>query len=64
MTEFAALRSKTCSCLTDDKDENRKAKDKKKCHKIKFKDNKSCLEANQLEKEGNHLEKIYLIQIV
>ena len=27
MTEFAALRSKTCSCFTEDKYENKKAQD-------------------------------------
>ena len=29
MTEFAALRSKTCSCFTEDKYENKKAQDTK-----------------------------------
>ena len=31
MTEFAALRPKTCSYLTDDSDENKNAKGIKKC---------------------------------
>ena len=36
MTEFASLRPKTYSYLTDDNDENRKAKDTKKVqHKTK-----------------------------
>ena len=33
MTEFACLRQKTYSYLTDDNDENKKAKDTKKCVK-------------------------------
>ena len=31
MKEFAWLRAKTCSYLTDDKDESKKAKNTKKC---------------------------------
>ena len=60
MAEFAALRLKTYSYLTDDNDENKKAKDTKKCvikRKIKFKDRIHCLEAAQLESKINQLEK-------
>ena len=60
MAEFAALRLKTYSYLTDDNDENKKAKDTKKClikRKIKFKDRIHCLEADQLENKINQLEK-------
>ena len=49
MREFAALRN----------DENKKAKDKKKSiikRKLKFEDDKHCLEATQL-KNKNQLEK-------
>ena len=31
MRKFAVLRAKTCSYLTDDRDEFRKSKDTKKC---------------------------------
>ena len=35
MTEFAALRPKACSYLTDYSYENKKLKEKKVCHKRK-----------------------------
>ena len=60
MTEFAALRPKTYSHLTADKNENEKTKDIKKCaikRKPKFEDYKNCLEATDLENERNHPEK-------
>ena len=41
MTEFAALRPKPCSYLTDDNNEDEKAKSTKKCaipRKVKFED--------------------------
>ena len=50
MTEFAALRLKTYSYLTDENDENKKAKGTKKCFKkgkLKFEDYKHCLEPAQ-----------------
>ena len=56
MTEFAALKSKMYGYLTDDKDENKKAKGTKKCvikRKPKFEDYTSCLEATQLVNEIN-----------
>ena len=42
----------------------KKAKDTKECvikRTLKFEDYKSCLEANQLEKEINYLQKITLL---
>ena len=45
-TEFATLRPKTCSYLTDDGKEDKKAKGTKKCvikRMIKFDDYKNCL---------------------
>ena len=57
LPEFAALRPKICSYLTDNNDENKKAKDAEKCViNRKLKDNKNCLEANQLLKEINNPE--------
>ena len=58
-TEFAALRPKTYSYLTDNNDEIKKAKDAEKWvinRKLKFEDRKNCLEVNQLLKEINNLE--------
>ena len=49
---------KHISCLTDDNDENKKAKSTEKCpikRKLKFGDYKNCLEATQTENELNHL---------
>ena len=40
MAEFTALKSKTYSYLTDDNNKNKKANDKKVCHKTKFKSEK------------------------
>ena len=52
MKEFATLREKTYSYLTDIKDENKKAKGTKKCDikiKFRFQNYKNCLEAAPLE---------------
>ena len=46
MTEFVALRPKTYSYITDDCEENKKAKETKKCvikRRLKFNDYKGCL---------------------
>ena len=46
ITEFVTLRPKTCSFLTDDGKEDKKAKGTKKCvikNKVKFNDYKKCL---------------------
>ena len=46
MTEFIALRPKTYSYLTDDREEDKKAKGTKKCvikRELKFNDYKDCL---------------------
>ena len=61
MKKFVRLRAKTYIYLIDDGSENKKAKVTKKCvikRKIKFENYKNCLEATQLEKKINHLEKI------
>ena len=45
MTEFVALRPKTCSYLTDDCEEDKKSKVTKKCvtkRRLKFNDHKDC----------------------
>ena len=52
MTEFATLRPKINSYLTNDSNENEKANGRKKCaikRKLKFEDYKHCLEATQLD---------------
>ena len=51
MTEFVALRPKTYSYLTDDCEEDKKAKGTKKCvikRRLKFIDYKDCLLNNQI----------------
>ena len=60
MKTFVLLRAKTCSYLIDDDSENRKAKGTKKCvikRKLKFKDDKNCSEATQLENKISNQEK-------
>ena len=62
MTDFAALRPRTYSYLTDNNEENKLAKGTKKCYKRRLYkvcevlNYKVCLEANQIEKEMNHLK--------
>ena len=54
MKKFVGLRAKTYSYLKDNKDEDKKSKSTKKCvikRKIKFQDDKNCLEAAQIEKK-------------
>ena len=51
MTEFAALRPKTCSYLMDDVSNDKKAKGTKKCvikGILKFNDYKDCLFKNKI----------------
>ena len=51
MTEFVALKPKTYSYLTDDCEEDKKAKGTKKCvikRKLKFSDYKDCLLNNEI----------------
>ena len=53
-------RAKTYSYLKDNNDNDKKAKSSKECvikRKIKFQDYKNCLEASQVEKKINDLEK-------
>ena len=60
MKEFAALRVKTYSWLTDNNDENEKVKDTKNCvikRQLLMEDYKNCLEATQRESKINWLEK-------
>ena len=50
MTEFVALRSKTCSYVTSNGCAHNKAKGRKKCiikREIKFEDYKNCLDNNK-----------------
>ena len=54
MTEFAGLRTETNNYLTEDSDEDKKAKDTKKCtikRKLKFEDYEHSSEATQLERK-------------
>ena len=59
MKKFVGLKAKTCSYLTDDNSVDKKAKDRKNCHKrkLKFENYKNCLEATQLENKINYLQK-------
>ena len=59
MTKFVGLRTKTYSCLIDDGSENKKEKGTKKCviKKLTFENYINCLDATQLEREINYLEK-------
>ena len=52
MKDFVELRAKAYSYLKDNNDEDKKAKDTKKCvikRKLKFENYKNCLEATQLD---------------
>ena len=63
MKELAAMRPKIHSNLTDNNDENKKAKGTKMYvmkTKLKFWDYKNCLEATQVENKINELEKTKL----
>ena len=60
MTEIIRIKAKTYSYLIDDGSEDKKEKNTKKCvitRKLKFENCKNCLEATQLEKKINRLEK-------
>ena len=64
MKEFAALKTKTYSYLTNNNDEDKKSKDLQNCvmtKKIKFEDYKYCLEATQFEKKNEPFKEIILI---
>ena len=59
MKELFGLRVKAYSYLKENNDEDKKAKGTKKCvikRKLKFQDNKNCLEAVQIENKVNHSE--------
>ena len=67
MTKFVGLRAKTQSYILDDGNEDKKAKDTKKCvikRKLKFENYKNCLQATQLDNKINYLKKVNLTQIV
>ena len=58
--ECIGLKTKTYGYLTDNNDDDKKAKDTEKCvikRKLKSKNYKNCLEVTQLEHKMNHLEK-------
>ena len=60
MKESVGSRAKIYSYLKENNDEDKKARDTKKCvikRKLKFEDYKNCLEAAQFENKINHLEK-------
>ena len=61
VTEFAAMRPKRYSYLTDDNDENEKktkgTKNSVTKQKLKFEYYKNCLEANQLQNKIRQLKK-------
>ena len=60
MTKLVELRAKTYRYSINDGNEDKKAKDTKKCvikRKLKFENFKNCLETTQLENEINHLKK-------
>ena len=60
MKEFAALRAKTYTYLTNNKDQNKKAKGTKEYiirREIKFEDHKKFLKATKLENKKQQLEK-------
>ena len=60
MIQFVGLIEKAYIFLTDDSNEDKKAKGTKNCvtkRKFKFENYKNCLEANQLDNKINYLEK-------
>ena len=65
--EFVTLWAKTYCYLTNNNDEDKKAKDTKKCiikTKLKFEDYKTCLKPIQLENKIYQKKKKKLIQNV
>ena len=60
MKEYAGVSTKIYNYSKDNNDEDKKAKDTKKCfikRKLKFEGYKNCLEAAQIENKIKHLEK-------
>ena len=54
MKKFVGLRAKTCSYLKNNNDEDKKAKETKKCvikTNLKFRDDKKYFKASQIENE-------------
>ena len=57
---ICSIKSENNSYLKDNNDEDKKAKDTKKCvikRKLKFENYKNCLEATQLDNKIKYLEK-------
>ena len=66
MNKFVGLRAKKYTYLKENNDENRKAKNTKKCvikRKLKFQDYKDCLKAARLERKINYLGKKIKISV-
>ena len=66
MNKFVGLRAKKYTYLKENNDENRKAKNTKKCvikRKFKFQDYKDCLKAARLERKINYLGKKIKISV-
>ena len=60
MKEFAALRAKTFTYLTENNNQDKKVKGTKQCViklKVKFEGYKNCLESTQPETKKNQLKK-------
>ena len=57
MKQSAALTAKTYRFLTDNNNEYKKAKWRKVCLKLMFKNYKNCLKATELENKISQLEK-------
>ena len=60
MKKFLGIRAKTYSQLTENNDENKKAKDTKKSvlkRKLKFQDYKNCLNIAKIDGKLKYLEK-------
>ena len=60
MKKFVGLKAKTYTYLKRNNDEDKKAKETKKCvikRKLEFQDFKNCLEETKLQNKVNYLEK-------
>ena len=60
MKIFVGIRAKAQNYLIDDRSQDKKGKSSKRCvikRKLKFGNDRNCLEATQLEIKINHLDK-------
>ena len=60
MKVFVGMRAKAQNYLIDDRSQDKKGKSSKRCvikRRLKFGNDRNCLEATQLEIKINHLEK-------